>query len=209
MTYNIIASGSDGNCVILNNDLAIEMGISFKKIEPYHKDLKLILLTHIHSDHFKKSTIKTLAARHPLLRFGCPAWLYDECLACEITPSNIDVYSMDNIYVYKGYKILPFRLQHDVPNCGYKIQFSNGEKIIYATDTNSIEVEAKGYDLYLIEANYEDEEIKQRILEKQSRGEFIYEYKALNNHLSLKKCNEFLYKNMSSQSQYVYMHQHN
>ena len=185
------------------------MGISFKKIEPYHNGLKLILLTHIHSDHFKKSTIRTLANVHPLLRFGCPQWLYDECLACYIKPSNIDAYSMDYIYAYKGYKVLPFRLQHNVPNCGYKIQFSNGEKIIYATDTNSIEVEAKDYDLYLIEANYEDEEIKQRILDKQIRGDYIYEYKTLQNHLSLSKCNEWLYKNMSSQSQYIYMHQHN
>ena len=208
MNYNIVASGSDANCTILNDELVIEMGTSFKKIQQYVMKFKLVLLTHAHTDHFKKPTIIRLAMLRPMLRFGCPAWLHNELLDCDIDPHNIDVYSMDSIYTYKGYKVSPFRLSHDVPNCGYKIQFSNGERVIYATDTNSIDVEAKDYDLYLIEANYEDEEIRQRIIDKQSRSEYAYEYNVLKNHLSLKKCNDWLYKNMGSQSQYIYMHQH-
>lgn len=49
MKYELIASGSDGNCLIIENKIAIDMGISYKKIRDYHKTIKLVLLTHIHS----------------------------------------------------------------------------------------------------------------------------------------------------------------
>lgn len=49
MTYEILQTGSKGNCVILNNEIAIDMGVSWKKISPYAKNLKLVLLTHNHS----------------------------------------------------------------------------------------------------------------------------------------------------------------
>lgn len=49
LNYNILKSGSSGNCLILNKYMAVDMGISFKQIKPYLKELKIILLTHIHS----------------------------------------------------------------------------------------------------------------------------------------------------------------
>lgn len=49
LEYNIVNSGSDGNCLIFNKYMAIDMGITFKKLKPYLKELKIILLTHIHS----------------------------------------------------------------------------------------------------------------------------------------------------------------
>ena len=33
MEYEILASGSDGNCIIVNNLIAIDMGISYKKLK--------------------------------------------------------------------------------------------------------------------------------------------------------------------------------
>ena len=49
MEYELTATGSKGNCVIFKNDIAIDMGVSFKKIKHIYRDLKLVLLTHIHS----------------------------------------------------------------------------------------------------------------------------------------------------------------
>ena len=49
MTYEIISSSSKGNCTVINNSIAIDMGVSFKSIREYVKDLKLVLLTHSHS----------------------------------------------------------------------------------------------------------------------------------------------------------------
>lgn len=49
MEYKILASCSTGNCTIIRDIIAIDMGVSFKKIERYYKKLKIVLLTHIHS----------------------------------------------------------------------------------------------------------------------------------------------------------------
>ena len=49
LDYEILKSGSDGNCLILNKYMAIDMGVNYKHIKPYLKELKVILLTHIHS----------------------------------------------------------------------------------------------------------------------------------------------------------------
>lgn len=46
---NIINSGSDGNATILFKEILIDCGVSYKKISNYKKDLKIVLLTHIHS----------------------------------------------------------------------------------------------------------------------------------------------------------------
>ena len=49
MDCNVIQSGSHGNCVILNGLIAVDMGVTWKTIEPYAKDLQMVLLTHVHS----------------------------------------------------------------------------------------------------------------------------------------------------------------
>ncbi len=49
LDFEILHSGSDGNCLIFNKYMAIDMGIPYKQIKPHLKELKVILLTHIHS----------------------------------------------------------------------------------------------------------------------------------------------------------------
>lgn len=207
--YNIISTGSDGNAVIINDYILIDCGVPFKVLKPYYKKLKLILLTHIHSDHFNKTTIKRLAAERPTLRFGCGRWLAEPLVACGVDKRNIDILEPDINNDYGPCYVIPVQLVHNVPNFGYKIHFAKGGKMIYATDTNNLNgVSAWHYDLYMIEANYEDEEISERISRKKETGEYIHEYGAMKNHLSKKKCDEFIYKNIGANGQYVYMHTH-
>ena len=49
MDYEIISTGSDGNAVIINGKVLIDCGVSFSALKPYYRNLKLVLLTHIHS----------------------------------------------------------------------------------------------------------------------------------------------------------------
>ena len=99
-------------------------------------------------------------------------------------------------------------LHHNVPNCGYKLKIG-GEKIFYATDTNDLDgIEARSYDLYMIEANYEDSEIMERISEKKLNGQYAYEYQVLQNHLSKQKADDFIVKNAGVNSRFVYLHGH-
>ena len=99
-------------------------------------------------------------------------------------------------------------LAHNVPNCGYKLHFPAG-KVFYATDTNNLNgITAWHYDLYMLEANYEDDEIKKRIAEKKANQEYAYEEQVLKNHLSKAKCDDFIYRNIGPDGEYVYLHCH-
>lgn len=208
MNYKIVSSSSSGNATVLEEIVLIDCGVSFKKLEPYYKKLKLVLLTHIHSDHFKKETIRKLAQERPTLRFACCEWLTEELLKCGVNKSNIDVLKIGTKYDYKTFKIVPIKLYHDVPQCGYRI-FWNDFKVIYATDTKTLEgISAKDYDLYLIEANYDEDEIEERIQQKQENGEYTCEYRVKETHLSKQQASDFLLKNMGENSEYVFMHEH-
>lgn len=209
MDYTVISTGSKGNCVIIGGKVMVDCGVSWKAIKPYVKGLKLVLLTHKHSDHFKPETIRKLATERPALRFGCGKWLLSSVLACGARKSNIDIYTPNTKNRYTDdLQLIMIPLKHNVSNCGYKI-YLNGEKVFYATDCNNLDgIDAKDYDLYMIEANYEDSEIQERIAEKEAAGQYVYEYQVLNNHLSKAKADRFIGENAGINSRYVYLHGH-
>lgn len=208
MRYNIISTGSSGNAVVLNNNILIDCGISLKALSDVKKQINIVLLTHVHSDHFNKTTIRNLSADRPILRFACCEWLVQNLLDCGVSERNIDVMQTGKIYNYGAFKVSPVKLYHDVPQCGWRV-FIGNEKAIYMTDTVTLDgISAKNYDLYLVEANYISEEIQEKIKDKQESGQYVYEYRVLKTHLSKEKCDEWLLENMSNHSEYVYLHQH-
>lgn len=208
MIYDIINTGSNGNATVIENIILIDCGVSFVRIKPYYKSIKLVLLTHIHSDHFNKTTIKRLAKERPTLRFACCEWLVSPLIECGVNKKNIDILEIGKWYQYSGIKVSPVLLYHNVDQCGYRV-FVNDKKLFYATDTNTLDgISANNYDLYMVEANYTEEEIRGRIEAKKGLKTYCYENDVILNHLSKEKCDEFLYNNMGEKSQYVYMHQH-
>lgn len=208
MNYKIISSCSSGNATVIRDIILVDCGVTFKKLEDYYRNLKLVLLTHIHSDHFKKETIKKLAQERPTLRFACCEWLLQPLLDCGVSRKNIDILQIGTKYDYKLFKVVPIKLYHDVPQCGYRVLFDD-YKAIYMTDTKTVEgIVAKDYDLYLIEGNYDEDEIEERIKQKQQEGQFTYEFRAKNSHLSKQQASEFLLENMGEKSEYVLMHEH-
>lgn len=208
MNYKIISSCSTGNATIIRDIILTDCGVTFKKLEKYYKQLKIVLLTHVHQDHFNRSTIKKLAQERPTLRFACCEWLLQPLLECGVERRNIDILQIGTKYDYKLFKIVAIKLYHDVNQCGYRILFDD-YKVIYMTDTKTIEgISAKNYDLYLVEANYKENELEERIKQKQLQGDFTYEWRVKDTHLSEEQCVEFLLNNMGKNSEYVFMHQH-
>ena len=91
--YNIIATGSKGNAVVIDQKILIDCGVSFKALSKVYRALKLVLLTHIHSDHFQPTTLRLLAENRPTLRFACCAWLckplVDAVVTVQLGPNEI------------------------------------------------------------------------------------------------------------------------
>ena len=91
---------------------------------------------------------------------------------------------------------------------GFRVIY-DGFKAIFITDTRTVQgIVAKDYDLYLIEGNYDEEEIQERIREKQETGEYINEYRTMNSHLSVQQATDFLLTNMGNKGTYEFIHQH-
>lgn len=201
--YNILSSGSEGNAIIYFDTIMIDCGIPFSLTKPYVKDIQLVLLTHIHGDHFNFSTIKKLAFERPSLRFGCGEFLAENLKDIR----NIDIYEPGKIYDYGLFKVSPVVLYHDVKNFGYRI-FKEDKKIFHATDTFTLEgITAKNYDLYAIEANYDEETVYKIIEERQARGEYAHQKGSINSHLSRQQAQSFVLKNAGPNYEFIMLHQ--
>jgi L-ascorbate metabolism protein UlaG (beta-lactamase superfamily) len=209
ITFNIISTGSKGNAVILNETILIDCGIPYKQLQYHQERLKLVLLTHMHSDHFRPSTVARLSKERPALRWGVPEWMVAPVVDAGVKKQNIDVIRCDTLFTYEGFcSVLCNQTIHNVPNCAWHITLEE-LKAFYATDTSNLShIEAPGYDLYLVEANYTEAELVERIAEKQAAGEFVYEYDVINNHLSKENAEDWIYKNAAQHSRYVFLHQH-
>lgn len=206
--YNIINTGSKGNAVVIGGTILVDCGVPFSALKDVYRDIKIVLLTHIHVDHFKPSTIRMLTQKRPTLRFACGKHLVEDLLESGVNPSNIDVLEIGKKYDYGAFKLVPVKLYHNVPNVGYRL-FIGQEKVFYATDTSTLAgITAKNYNLYMVEANYEPEKLIEAINEKAQKGEYAYEMNVLRNHLSKPDCDEWLSNNKGKNSKWVYLHQH-
>jgi len=201
--YQVIGSGSTGNSVIYHNSIMIDCGVPYSKIEQFVNRLQLVLLTHEHADHINLSTLRKLSFERPSLRFGCCEWMLKHTEGIK----NVDVYEIGKIYDYSTFQISPFKLWHDVENCGYRL-FKNGTKIFHATDTFTLEgLTAKGYDVFAIEHSYDEETIYGMIQKQQERGEFSHLKGTMNSHLSEQAARDFIFKNRSENSKVLRLHE--
>ena len=199
----VINSGSEGNAVIYNNAIMVDCGVSLKALNEVKRSLKIVLLTHKHSDHLKLRTLQRLQAERPTLRVACGNFLLEE-LPCI---KNIDVLQVGKIYDYGAFKVSPVKLYHDVPNFGWRIFLPNGQKIFHATDTVHLEgITAKGYDLYAIEHNYCEEYIQEAIEEARANGEYTHAYGNINTHLSIQQARAFIEANRKESSEVLELH---
>jgi len=208
MTYKIISSNSKGNCIIINNCIALDMGVSWERIQRFASQLKVVFISHEHQDHLRKSTVNRLAYQYPNIKFIVAPELVDNLLDLKVWKKNICLLYPDRWYDMKMFKVKIQELIHDVPNSCIHLDL-DGEKIIYATDTNEINhIEAKNYNYYFIESNYDtDEELEKVILEKEKRGEYCYEKRVLYSHLSQLKALNWLDINNKNNGEVIFIHQ--
>lgn len=209
MKYKIIKTGSKGNATLIEDFILIDCGVAFELLKPYYKNLKVIFITHSHTDHFNKSCVKKLASLKPTLMFIVSEYLVSDLInVCDVHPKNCIILKTNQWYDFKAFKCRLDEISHDVPNVAIHLE-KNGEKLIYATDTPNIDhIVAKDYDYYFIEGNYKEEELENRKQESLLNGAFCIATRIENSHLSYEKCLDFFMKNSKDTSVLEVMHKH-
>lgn len=209
MKYEIIASGSAGNCVIIER-LMIDIGLSYKKIEKYLHKIDVIFITHQHTDHVKKTTLKQIRKYHPRIKILCSKELSEYLQDNELI--KVNNYVQYEINMKESKLILqPFKCKHNVVCQG--IVFKYGDNYcIYATDTSTLEYSynctlGEGvYDYFFIEANYDKYKI--RAMDKTKYGYDVI--KSAMRHLSKQDSYDFYLMNRRNvDSEYIQLHKSN
>lgn len=195
MYYEVIASGSKGNSVLID-DVMVDIGIPFGKLKPYLYKVKYIIITHIHTDHLKMTTYKQIKKLFPYIKF-IGNWQVAQTVQVDYI-ANAGYQIITDDYVFN-----PIELVHDVVCYGYWWQSEYGN-IIYATDTNNMDnaPDDVQFDYIFLESNHSESKIKKA---KATRG-YDPKISALR-HLSTFKSKEFYYTHRrDATSEWIELH---
>ena len=186
LDYEIIASGSAGNCVRIEDTL-FDIGVPYRKIAEKLYDIRYIIITHRHSDHLHMRTVQQIQKRFPRI-----SWIGNFDVGQRI-PLNYIV-GDETVLALKGRTLRSFPCVHDVPTHGYVIESKAG-KLIYATDTHSLEHAPKEkYDYLFIESNHDEKKIEQ--IRNTAVKRYGYDaWKGAKRHLSTQQSKAFYYLN--------------
>jgi Cft2 family RNA processing exonuclease len=197
MNHKIISTGSKGNCVIIN-DVMVDCGVPFGKIRNELYDIKYLLLTHAHSDHLNIKTIQQIAENFPRIKIIGNYEVHSAYNCNIIANAGFEIETDD-------YTFTPFECLHDVVCYGYTWTFE-GQEIIYATDTSTMENAPTGpYDWLFIESNHD--EAKLEAVRDEQRGSYN-PYLSGKRHLSTQQAKAFYYLNRRNKdSQFIELHQ--
>ena len=185
MRLTVLNSSSVGNCFILkanNGDvLILEAGISLQKVKEVLnfkiQGIKGLIATHRHLDHFKYA--------NDYAKAGIPCYSNKE--AIDSVPAHHNLISVDPLKKYKvgDFEIFPFNLIHDVPIFGYFINHPESGLICFITDSFYSPYTFDNVNHWLIEANYDEDIINEKIL----HGEDIEKFRrTTKSHMSINTC---------------------
>lgn len=196
MFYEIISSGSKGNCVIIN-DVMVDCGVPFKKIDDYMYDIKYLILTHIHSDHVKSTTLASIKKLFPKIKIIGNYEVHHMFGVDLIANEGFEVMTDD-------YAFLPFECEHDVVTHGFTWQYG-GKYIIYATDTATMEhAPDLHYDYIFIESNHDERKLE--LAANNVKGSYN-PYLSGKRHLSTQQAKTFYYTHRRNRdSHFIELH---
>lgn len=169
MKLKILGSSSSGNCYILESRssvLIIECGVSvglIKKALSYNlSKVAGCIVTHSHNDHARHID-KMVAMGIPTL--ALPS-VFGDHNVLQTNPNAIHIKDGKG-YIFGEFKIAAFPVYHDVPCVGYLISHPEMGRLLFVTDTMTLDYRFTNLNNILIEANYADDILQERI----DRGE--------------------------------------
>lgn len=205
MKIKILASGSKGNCYLLQGKgdrLLLECGIPISRIKKgLNYDLKNIvgcLVTHEHQDHCR--------AIKDIMKSGIDVFTSSKT----VEVLNINSHRFKPLQAKKQccigeFNILPFNVEHDaVDPLGFLIQSTvTGEKVLFITDSYYCKYKFKGINYLMIECNYDIKILKENI----ENGKIYskqYE-RLLKSHMSFENCKAFIRANDLSECREIHL----
>lgn len=196
LDYKIIGSGSKGNAVRIE-DIMIDCGVAYKDMKAELNKCKLLFITHIHSDHLNKRTMKQIKRHHRTLKI-VGNWQVAQ-------HTEVDIISNIKPIESKTWTITPFEVPHDVLCQGIVIELKKYDiSIIYVTDSAGHKDWKQGkYDYLFIESNHDENKLKMLDVKK-------YGYDVISGakrHTSYQESKAFYYMNRKSKdSEWIELH---
>lgn len=167
----------------------IDCGLPFKMIKKELYNIKYLLITHVHSDHLKIKTLMKIVERFPHIKLIGNFEVHQAFKMNVIANAGIDI-------AFDDYTFSPFLCLHDVLTYGYCWTNSEGEEIIYATDTASLEhAPVKKYDYFFLESNHDQKKLEE--VRNSFKGGYN-PYLSGKRHLSTQQAKNFFYSNRKS-----------
>lgn len=215
---NVLGTGSSGNSIMIDDSIMIDAGLGYRTLKDYGARADAIMISHQHGDHINMSFVRRMIDSRPV--FMRNKFFINEStrqhirnkLSAEyssavdrITPIN-DESSFD-VTAKSGqtYHVETYRLSHDVENQGFVITNGDGEKLIHATDTETMRFAPRDkYDTLLVEGNWDEDKFIEMV-ESEDRNENM---RALRNlrHLSVQSFETFVRNNSHSESHILQLH---
>lgn len=185
MTLHTLASGSEGNCLLISysdTHILVDAGISLRRIKTGLAQLGLtmeqldgILLTHEHTDHV--AGLKTMVKHHTVPLYASHGTARQLDAKVEGIEPFLRPVDTDAVFSLGDCQITVFPTSHDArQSVDYRID-SEGGSIGILTDTGYVTDEAadvlSGVDLLVLESNHEPDwlragpypyQLKQRIM---------------------------------------------
>ena len=168
MRFSVLASGSSGNAIYIENDqhsFLVDAGLSGRKMEELFasigknmSNLDGILVTHEHSDHIKG--IGIVARKHKVPVYANEkTWNAMDGLVGAIPVEQRFHFDMDSVKTFGSIDIESFAVSHDAADPMFYVFHENGRKLSLITDTGYVSDRMKGIiqasDAYVFESNHD------------------------------------------------------
>ena len=168
MRFSVLASGSTGNAIYVENDehsFIVDAGLTGKKMEQLFaeidrdmKNLSGILVTHEHVDHIKG--VGVLARKYKIPVFAnAKTWdAMDSQLG--VIPTDLKYhFDMEATKSFGGLDIQSFAVSHDAADPMFYTFHEDGRKLVVITDTGYVSDRMQGHivaaDAYVFESNHD------------------------------------------------------
>jgi phosphoribosyl 1,2-cyclic phosphodiesterase len=193
MKLKVIASGSKGNCYLLeNNDscLILEAGIKLMEIKKAidFKTTKIsgCLVSHEHQDHAKyiKEYLEAGITVNVPVSIFVSKFNFFGC-------GNLKIISGETV-IHGKFKIMPFRLIHDVECFGFLIFHPDFGRLLFCTDTKYIPYRFTNLQHIVCEVNYDDERLEDNVVSGKINK--TVRDRVINSHMGLETFVDYLSK---------------